>query len=71
MRNELLSLRITHHALRITRLLIIDCYEINYNLYTWKNKHIRKKIICFRKGLATEIPYVFIYAGEYIIQLYI
>jgi len=31
MRNELLSLRITHHALRITRLLIIDCYEINYN----------------------------------------
>jgi len=32
MRNELLSLRITHHALRITRLLIIDCYEINYNI---------------------------------------
>ena len=34
-------------------------------LYTWKNKHIRKRIICFRKGLATEIPYVFIYAREY------
>jgi len=30
MRNRLLPLRITHHALRITRSLIMDCYEINY-----------------------------------------